>query len=107
MVLILTFYSNWLGTFFCTETRDNPSDDFQRTSKDRVATVLAKPRVICSSRSLQHTISVADSYVSKHFPHSLISRNAIWRNEATTAGQIEFLNKFKAEWDKYDLPDEC
>jgi ATP-dependent helicase IRC3 len=56
--------------------------------------------------SLSHAIAAADTYASSRFPHSLISRTAMWRNGAATTEQIRFVNKFKADEYKYDLPGE-
>jgi len=91
------------GTFFCTETREVPS--FQ--AKQKHGPMLAQPRVLFDSMiSLSHAISAADTYASSRFPNSLISRYAMWRNGAATVEQIKFVNKFKPDGYKYDLPGE-
>ena len=98
------FLSNQSGTFFCTETREIPAYHFKGPN---YKSVLAQPRILFDSlSSLQQAISAADTYASSHFPHSLISRTAMWRNGAATLEQIKFVNKFKADGYKYDLPGE-
>jgi ATP-dependent helicase IRC3 len=96
-----------IGTFFCTETREIPTYNFP-TSGERRAKVHAQPRILFDSLlSLDHAISAADTYATSHFPHSLISRNAMWRNGAATVDQIKFVNKFKSDgYNQYDLPGE-
>lgn len=95
-----------IGTFFCTETREIPSYPSQ-SSGGKTAKYLAQPRVLFDSLlSLDHAISAADTYANSRFPHTLISRDAMWRNGAATTEQIKFVNKFKSDGHKYDLPGE-
>lgn len=95
-----------LGTFFCSETREIPAYHLQHTG-DRPATVHAPPRILFDNlSSLSHAIAAADTYATSRFPHSLTSRFAMWRNGAATVDQIKFVNKFKADGYKYDLPGE-
>lgn len=97
---------NPLGTFYCSETREIPAYHLSQTS-ERPATVHAPPRILFENlESLSHAIAAADTYATSHFPHSLTSRFAMWRNGAATVDQIKFVNKFKTEGYKYDLPGE-
>jgi ATP-dependent helicase IRC3 len=94
------------GTFYCTETREIPSFKVNPvTNKHNI--IHAAPRILFDSLpDLPHAIAAADTYASSHFPTSLISRLAMWRNGAATVEQIKFVNKFKPEGYKYDLPGE-
>jgi ATP-dependent helicase IRC3 len=104
---ILFATADSIGTFFCTETREIPSYHTRETNNQKPAVVHGPPRVLFDSLlTLAHAISAADTYATSRFPHSLISRTAMWRNGAATAEQIKFVNKFKAEGYKYDLPGE-
>ena len=94
------------GTFCCTETREIPTYHVAQTN-GKPATIHAHPRVLFDSlSSLSQAIAAADTYASSRFPHTLISRQAMWRNGAATVEQIKFVNKFKADGYKYDLPGE-
>jgi ATP-dependent helicase IRC3 len=93
------------GTFYCTETREIPT--YLSSTDSKPATVHATPRVLFENLlTLGHAIAAADTYATSRFPHSLISRHAMWRNGAATVDQIKFVNKFKPEDSKYDLPGE-
>jgi hypothetical protein len=102
MGLIHTYPSNLLGTFFWKKTGAIPSDQFQRTFKNRRNNDVFHHRF----NSLQDAISGADAYAADHFSHDLISRNAGWRNGTATVEQVKFVNKYRVMRDKYDLPDE-
>lgn len=94
------------GTFYCTETREIPTYHMS-PSESKPTVVHAPPRFLVDNLiSLLHAISAADTYANSKFPHSLISRQAMWRNGAATVDQIKFVNKFKPEGLKYDLPGE-
>lgn len=106
MVYALASLTNISGTFYCSETREIPAHNLPQTG-ERPTTIHAQPRILFENlSSLSHAISAADTYATSRFPHSLTSRFAMWRNGAATVEQIKFVNKFKADGYKYDLPGE-
>ena len=78
-----------------------------KSDDSKPPTLYSPPRILFDGlMSLSHAIAAADTYATSRFPRSLISRTAMWRNGAATTEQIKFVNKFKPEGYKYDLPGE-
>jgi ATP-dependent helicase IRC3 len=59
-----------------------------------------KPREIARCVTFTDAIHAADTYASKKYPSSFISRNQLWRNGPATDGQLVFLNKLRSKGDQ-------
>jgi ATP-dependent helicase IRC3 len=56
----------------------------------------ARPRkIVEKALTLEDAIHGADSFAERVFPHVFIDQNQSWRRDDATAGQLDYLNKFR------------
>lgn len=61
----------------------------------------APPKEILKATTFTDAVHGADNFAQKHFLHVMISRKQRWRDGPPTEGQLAFLNKLRAEGDKF------
>ncbi|KAF2760642.1 DEAD/DEAH box helicase-like protein [Pseudovirgaria hyperparasitica] len=65
----------------------------------------AKPRQVADSETFEHAVHAADTFATEVFQFIFISKHQSWRRTPASSGQLEFLNKFRAEDDKLKAQD--
>ncbi|POS86902.1 hypothetical protein EPUL_002696 [Erysiphe pulchra] len=65
----------------------------------------ARPRKILTAPDFETALKGADTYAKSKYVNRFIQTSAEWRKREATQGQIDFLNKFRADDDKISYAD--
>jgi len=59
-----------------------------------------RPRQIAVANTFERAVHAADTFAKEKFPFATVSKNARWRKDDATSGQILYLNRFRDKDDQ-------